>query len=132
VNLHQIILDAKLGSARKDAQIDTCTVFAAALYDLLPEQGIVCKMVAVEKRGLGAWAHSVVEVDGRYYDSMGEFSVDIYRTRAKIHPKVELDIQFRPDSRHDCFESDFDEMYTFYVKMLSKSLYGQAAAPVAA
>ncbi len=132
MNIDTIIKEAKLGSARKDAQVDTCAVFAAALYDVLSAQGIACQMVVVVKAGLGAWAHSVVEVAGRYYDSMGEFSTDIYRARARIHPKVELDIRYSPDSRHDCYESDFDEMHTFYVKMLHKALCGQVTMPVAA
>jgi hypothetical protein len=41
---------AKLGRYRKESQVDTCTVFAAALYDLLREQGIPCQMAtAVNK-----------------------------------------------------------------------------------
>jgi len=120
MDIDAVIKAAKLGRARKDAQVDTCSVFAAALYDLLlPIKP--CKMVTAVKGGLGAWAHSIVEVDGRYYDSMGEFSVDIYRARMKVHPTVKLDIQFKPDSREDCYEPEFHEMYAFYLKMLRKA-----------
>lgn len=121
-----------MGRARKDAQEDTCAVFAAALYDVLSEQGITCQIVTAVKQGFGSWAHSIVEVDGCYYDSMGEFSTGIYRVRARIHPKVGLDIHYQLDSRHDCYEPEFDEMYIFFVKMLNKALCGQFAAPVAA
>ena len=131
VNINAIILAAKLGRARKDAQEDTCAVFAAALYDVLAEHGVACQMAVAETQGLGAWAHSVVDVAGRYYDSMGEFSTDIYRVRARIHPKAGLAIQYRPDSRHDCYEPEFDEMHSFYVKMLNKALCEQAAEAIA-
>lgn len=132
MNLHKIILDAKLGSARKDAQIDTCAVFAAALYDTLTTRGIVCRMVCAMKARPDAWTHSIVEVADRYYDSMGEFSADIYRARARIHPKVELDIQYQPNSRYDCYQPEFDEMHAFYVKMLNKVLRNQTAVAIAA
>lgn len=122
MDISAIIQNAKLGRARKDAQEDTCAVFAAALYDVLTTQRITCQMICAVKKSFGAWAHMVVEVDGRYYDSIGEFSTDIYRARAKIHPKVSLDITYQSDSRDDCFEEDLDEMYVFYFKMLSKAL----------
>jgi len=131
VDIDAMIRAAKLGRSRKEAQEDTCAVFAAALYDVLVAQGIPCKMVtAVNKQG-DAWAHAVVEVAGCYYDSMGEFSTAIYRTRAKIHPKVSLDITFRADSRVDCYEPDFEEMYVFYAKMLGKAVR-DLVAPMAA
>lgn len=116
-----IITAAKLGSTRKDAQVDTCAVFAAALYDLLSGHSVACKLVTAVKRGLGAWAHSLVEVDGRYYDSKGEFSTEIYRARAKIHPTVKLDIVYQADTRAECYEAEFDELHAFYLQMLSKS-----------
>lgn len=53
-----IIKAAKLGRERKDAQVDTCTVFAAALYDVLSSQGVQCKMVTVVPDGIGKWAHA--------------------------------------------------------------------------
>lgn len=128
MDLNAIIQAAKLGRSRKDAQEDTCGVFAAALYDALSAQGISCQMVTAVKKGLGAWAHAVVEVAGRHYDSMGEFSVSIYRDRAKIHPKVTLDILYQPDSRSECYEPEFDELRAFYIKMLNKAMCGHAAA----
>ena len=129
MDIEEIIKTAKLGRERKGAQEDTCAVFAAALYDVLTEQGVACKMVTVTPRGLLPWAHAVVEVDGRYYDSMGEFSTDIYRARAKIHPTVGVRIEYEPDFRCDCYEPEFDEMHGFYVKMLRKALSATIAVP---
>lgn len=131
MDIDAIINAAKLGRARKDAQIGTCAVFAAALYDVLSTQGVPCRMVTAVKKGGRAWAHAVVEVAGRYYDSMGEFSTVIYRKRAKIHPTVVLNIDYQPDCREDCYEEEFDEMYAFYVKILNKALCGQAAVTAA-
>lgn len=127
MDLDAIIKEAKLGRSRKDAQEDTCAVFAAALYDVLSAHGISCQMVTAVKTQGHAWAHAVVEVAGRYYDSMGEFSTSIYRARAKIHPTVSLDIRFQPDSRCECYEQEFDEMHAFYAKMLNKALRGSVA-----
>lgn len=119
-NLHEIILAAKLGRSRRDAQVDTCVVFAAALYDVLSARGIACQIVtAIQK---GRWAHALVEVDGRYYDSLGEFSTLIYRQRTKVHPSVSQDLIYQPDSRAECYEPEFDVMHAFYVKMLQKAL----------
>lgn len=122
MDVEGVILGAKLGRTRKDAQEDTCAVFAAALYDALSRREIPCRMVTAVKRGSGGWAHSIVEVAGRYYDSMGEFSTSIYRDRARIHPSVTLTIDFEPDNRDQCFDPEFDELHAFYVKMLQKSM----------
>ena len=100
--------------------MDTCSVFAAALYDLLSLDK-PCKMITVVNRGPLPWAHAVVEVDGRYYDSMGEFSTPIYRTRAKIHPSVNLELGYLADSREECYEPEFDELHAFYLKALTKA-----------
>lgn len=129
VDINAIIKEAKLGQSRKDAQEDTCTVFAAALFDVLVASDVSCQMVcAVNKDGMHGWAHSVVEVDGRYYDSLGEFSTEIYRTRAKIYPSVSVAIEYRKDIRTDCYEPEFDEMYIFYAKALKKAMCGQISA----
>lgn len=122
MDLATIIQTAKLGRTRKDAQEDTCAVFAAALYDVLCAHGVSCRMVTARKEGFGGWAHAVVEVDGRHYDSMGEFSVDIYRARARIHPKVTMDIVYKPYFREECYEPEFDELHAFYVKKLGKAM----------
>jgi hypothetical protein len=124
MNIHEVITTAKLGRARRDAQVDTCSVFAAALYDVLQALHVDCKMVSVENKGV--WAHSLVEVDGRYYDSMGEFTTAICRQRAKIHSSVSFELLYTPDCRVDCYEPEFEEMYAFYVKMLNKSISLQA------
>ena len=80
MDIQAVIAAAKLGRSRKDAQVDTCSVFAAALFDLLSQQGIPCQMVTAVHRGLRPWAHSVVEVSGEYFfDSLGVFSNDLYR-----------------------------------------------------
>lgn len=131
MDLNAIIQAAKLGRARKDAQVDTCTVFAAALYDVLSTQGVPCRMVTAVPTGLGGWAHAVVEVAGRYYDSMGEFSTSIYRARAKVHPRVTIDIEYRPDSRVECYEPEFDELHAFYLAALNKTMCGPAAGKAA-
>lgn len=117
-----MIQAAKLGRSRKEAQVDVCTVFAAALYDVLWEQGIPCQMATAVNRQGRAWAHEVVDVAGRYYDSLGEFSTDIYRARAKVHPTVTLDITYQKDVRDDCYEPEFDEMHVFFVKVLKKAM----------
>ncbi|AOJ73358.1 MULTISPECIES: hypothetical protein [Burkholderia] len=131
MDINAIILAAKVGRYRKDAQEDTCAVFAAALYDVLSAQGIPCGMVTAVKKEGHAWAHAVVEVAGRYFDSMGEFSSSIYRARAKIHPTVSVDITFQPDSRIECYEPEFHELHAFYVKALDKAMCGPVAARAA-
>lgn len=128
IHIDAIIKAAKLGRERKAAQVDTCTVFAAALYDVLSAQGIQCEMATVVPKGLGTWAHAVVEVAGRYYDSMGEFSADIFRARARIHPRVQFELNYRLDVRSECYEPELDELHAFFVKTLNKAL----CAPVAA
>ena len=123
MDINAIIQAAKLGRSRKEAQVDVCTVFASALYDVLWEQGIPCQMATAVNQQGRAWAHEVVEVAGRYYDSMGEFSADIYRARVKIHPTVTLDIKYQEDVRNECYEPEFDEMHAFFVKALKKAMY---------
>lgn len=131
MDINAIIQAAKLGRSRKDAQVDACTVFAAALYDVLWEHGIPCRMVTALNQQGPAWAHEVVEVAGRYYDSLGEFSTAIYHVRAKMHPSVSLDIVYRKDVRSDCYDPEFEEMHAFFVKMLDKALHQQVATTVA-
>ena len=128
MNVDAIIKAAKLGRERKDAQVNTCTVFAAALYDVLSARGIFCQMVTVVPNGLDNWAHAVVEVAGRYYDSMGEFSADIYRARARIHPSVQFSLTYQTDSRCECYEAEFDELHAFFVRALNKAMCGPAFA----
>lgn len=122
MDVNAIIQASKLGRYRKDAQVDTCTVFAAALYDALSVQGIPCQLVAAVNKEGRAWAHEVVEVDEKYYDSLGEFSTAIYRARAKIHPSVTVKIEYKKDVRSECYEPEFNEMHAFYVKALKKAI----------
>lgn len=120
--IDNLIKRAKLGRTRKEAQIDTCTVFAAALYDFLQSQKIPCSMAYVQSATYGEhWAHVLVEVDGKFYDSMGEFSTEIYRIRAKIHPTVTVRLKFRKYFREDCYEPEFHELYLFYLKKIQKA-----------
>ena len=128
MDIDAIIKAAKLGRERKDAQVDTCAVFAAALYDVLSAQGIQCGMVTVVPNGLDNWAHAVVEVAGRHYDSMGEFSSEIYRARARVHPAVQFQFDYRSDSRCECYEAEFDELHAFFVNALNKAMCGPAFA----
>jgi hypothetical protein len=132
MDIQDVILQAKLGRYRKDAQIDTCAVFAAALYDVLKARGIACALYTAAygcNYSSGAeWYHSVVKVGDRYFDSMGEFSLDIYRARARIHPKVKSRMDFKRDSRIGCYEEEFDEMHAFYVGKLGKAFDSAAQA----
>ncbi|SER38679.1 hypothetical protein [Giesbergeria anulus] len=122
IQISEIIKQAKLGRARKEAQTDTCTVFAAALYDLLQAQQIPCSMACVQSVHGAPWAHLLVEVDGKFYDSMGEFSTEIYRVRAKIHPTVTVQLKFTKDFREECYDPEFDDLYLFYLKKIEQAL----------
>lgn len=128
MDIDALIKAAKLGRERKEAQVGTCAVFAAALYDVLSAREIPCRMVTAVPTARREWAHAVIEVSGRYFDSMGEFSVDIYRARAKIHPKVNFGFDYLADARCECYESEFDELHVFFVKALSASA-AKAAEP---
>ena len=121
--IEAIIKTAKLGRSRRDAQQDTCAVFAAALYDLLEELDVCCSLhVATDAhKYTEKWYHCVVRVDGQYYDSLGEFSQEIWRKRMKTHPKVPVTITYSPDSRMCCYDEEFDEMHAFYLKELRKA-----------
>jgi hypothetical protein len=61
-DLSSAIMAAKLGRARKDAQEDTCAVFAAALYDVLQERGVPCEMATAFPVGdiFNKWYHAVL------------------------------------------------------------------------
>ena len=125
LDVAELILGAKLGRTRKDAQIDTCTVFAAALYDVLSGAGVACEVwdaaFFVEPFTMPSCVHAVVSVRGSFFDSMGIFGHEIVRSRSKIHPKVKTRLKMKRDVR--CFdESDYSEMHAFYVKELTKSL----------
>lgn len=119
MDIHELILRAKLGSARKDAQVETCTVFAAALFDALTCLGFNCDVFTAELKG--RWAHSLVMCEGRYYDSMGEFSTQIYKNRMKIHLAVNIEITYTADKREWCDIDEFDLLYKFYVKKILDS-----------
>ena len=130
VDIEALILQAKLGSARKDAQVDTCTVFAAALHDVLRESGVDCTVATAQIKG--RWAHAVVRVGDRYFDSKGEFSTAIHCVRAKIHQSVvsRVCIEFSDDAWGPDYEDEFDELYAFFVKALRKSMTKMAGVKV--
>lgn len=124
-DLHSLIMAAKLGRARKDAQVDTCAVFAAALYDVAIGAGMDCQLYTAAFHVGGfrepKWYHSVVAFHGNYYDSQGTFDLDICRRRLKVHPTVRCHLAFQPDTRDGLYEEEFEELYQFYAKALRKS-----------
>lgn len=130
VDIADLIGTAKIGSERRAAQSDSCAPFAAALYDVLAELGLEPKLAVACHRGHtvdGTWYHQVVELAGRYYDSLGEFSLDILRKRLKIHPKAEFDLTFQPEPRAGCFEEeDYEVLHGFLVKELRKAAAKQS------
>lgn len=125
MDIVELIKTAKIGRERKDAQVDSCSAFAAALYDVLEENGFSPSLVNASHRGVTierTWHHLVVEVDGAMYDSLGEFSTEIMRARSKIHPKVSYEIKYAPEIRDDCYdEDDFGGVYEFLVKEFRKT-----------
>ncbi|MCS4088577.1 hypothetical protein [Rhizobium sp. BK176] len=125
MDIAELIKSAKIGRERKDAQIDSCSAFAAALYDVLEENGYSPSLVNASYRGATierTWHHLVVEVDGTMYDSLGEFSTEIMRARSKIHPTVSYELKYSPEIRDDCYdEDDFGGVYEFLVKEFRKT-----------
>jgi len=126
MTLSEIIMAAKIGRYRKDAQIDTCDVFAAALYDALKARDIPCSVYTVAFTRafsrMPEWYHGVVKVAGKYYDSLGEFSCDIIRTRNRIHPKVTFDLSFTKDIRDGFFNDEYADLHEHYLKFLAKAM----------
>lgn len=126
MNLHEIILAARLGRERKAAQEDTCGPFAVALFDLLGERGVAAQLRCVAFHLSGSsranWFHCVVEVDGRLYDSMGAFDHEIVRARQGIHPKVESRIVVKPDDRACCYDPELCELHEFYLFELRRAM----------
>ena len=122
MDIEALILQAKLGSARKDAQVDTCTVFAAALHDVLREAGVDCTVATAKMKG--RWAHAVVRVGTRYFDSKGEFSTAIHCVRARIHQSVvpHVRIEFSDDAWGPDYDDEFGELHAFFVKAMRKSM----------
>ena len=124
MDIHEIIVNAKLGSARKDAQIDACTAFASALSDFLNENQITHEAYTVsyllyEK---AKWYHAVIKVEDFYYDSLGLFNDDLVNQRSKIHKNVlpHVEIVYKKDVV-EC-DPDFEEMRSFFLKKLNLSL----------
>lgn len=123
MDIVELIKTAKIGRERKDAQVDSCSAFAAALFDVLEENGFSPSLVTANYRGATSettWYHLVVEIDGTMYDSFGEFSTDIMRKRVKAISTYEL--RYTPETREDCYdEDDFGGVYEFLVKEFRKT-----------
>lgn len=125
MDIAELIKTAAIGSERRHAQNDTCAPFAAALHDVLVENGLTPKLVVAGHLSFSSrntWYHQVVEQDGVFYDSLGEFSTEIIRKRLKIHPSVKFELEFKPDQRDGCYdEEDYAELYMFLVKAFRKA-----------
>lgn len=125
MDVDHLIKTAKIGRERKDAQVDTCAVFAAALYDVLMENGYSPSLRTAAHKSTtpeNNWYHLVVEVDGKMYDSMGEFSTDIILKRLKINPKREYEIKYIPEPREECFDAeDYGILYDFLFQQITNA-----------
>jgi hypothetical protein len=125
MDIIELIKTAKIGRERKDAQVDSCAAFAAALYDVLAENGFSPSMVTACYRGATVettWYHAVVEVEGKMYDSLGEFSTEIMRDRLKIRKSTPYELKYEPEPREDCYdELDYQGVYDFLVKEFRKT-----------
>lgn len=132
MDIPELIRTAKLGRERKDAQVETCAPFAAALHDVLIENGLdVTLSVACHKGATHhhTWYHLVVEHEGTYYDSLGEFSSEIIRKRLKIHPSVDFHLTFQSETRPGCYEEeDYDVLFDFFVEAFRKAAAKQPNA----
>lgn len=129
-DIARIIKEAKLGGARKEAQIDACEPFAAALFDVLTAAGIEAKFFCASFFIVGSrspkWAHAVVQSGGVFYDSLGLFNHEIIRSRQKTHKTVQTELRFEPDVR-EYDEGDWAYMYAFCRKKLEKSVKDHAS-----
>lgn len=129
MDLSAVILNAKLGRERRDAQIDTCSIFAAALVDVLTENGVqadFCSASFVILPGdRASWHHAVVKVGDTFFDSMGEFNHEIVRARTKTHKTVKSRLDFRSDQRDEVEEDELAELLEFFVKKLRISFHQQ-------
>ncbi|AQT06557.1 hypothetical protein [Acetobacter persici] len=140
MDFHSLIKNAALGSSRKDAQIDTCTVFSAALYDVLRGAGLRPEVYdatlhQVTTYGKGEsrtniqtlFVHSVLKIRGKYYDSLGLFNEEIVRGRMKLHKNIQSRLDFKKSVR-DYDEKDYSELHAFLRKALQKRLSIELAA----
>ena len=123
LDIRSLIKNVKIGRERKDAQIDTCCVFAAALYDILLENDLKPKLVCASMPK--KWHHMVVEIEGEMFDSLGEFNTFIMRKRLKIHPKVKFELTYTAESRSGCFEEEYRELYKFFLEKFRKEIEKQ-------
>ena len=125
MDILELIKTTKIGSERKAAQTETCAPFAAALHDVLAENGVETNLMVASRKGYRSdrtWYHLVVEQGGRYYDSMGEFGSEILRKRLKIHPTVQFELEFMPESRDGCYEeADYDVLHEFLLRAFRRA-----------
>lgn len=125
MDIAALIKNAKIGSERKAAQVETCSPFAAALYDVLAESGLPVSLVVVGHRGATperSWYHLVVDHNGTQYDSMGEFSQEIIRKRLKIHKSVDFPLSFEVEPRAGCYEDEHEEVFQFLLEKLRNAV----------
>lgn len=113
-----VILSANLGPLRKFAQDGNCSEFAAALYDVLTENGIKAECwVAKGDSNFSGWAHCVVRVGYNFYDSTGLVSADAFSMRAK---RPVGKIFFKEDGRY--VSDEFAELHNDYKIKLGNAL----------
>lgn len=136
MDIAELIRQAKIGRERKEAQVETCAPFAAALHDVLVECGLAPSLVCVANRQGSVsswWYHSVVSVDGVMYDSLGEFSEEIIRKRLKVRPTTDYKLEFETEKREGCYdEEDYALLYEFLLNKLrasARKLMPSATAP---
>lgn len=119
-----VIRKAKLGSERRAAQVDTCSVFASALISVLDAYGVKAEAHTATFLFVPgtrpSWHHSVVKVGTLFFDSLGEFDQSIVRKRNRIHPKVQSRLDIRKDAV-DEIEEEYRELHAFLVKVLGKA-----------
>jgi hypothetical protein len=122
IDIVNIIQNAKLGRSRKDAQIDTCSVFAEALLTVLRDAGqkSTLSTATLKISGRVLCYHSVVTVARVHYDSLGIFNETTLRQRGKYHRDVVLDLTFRRDKPDN--DDEYELLRQFYIKQLKKSL----------
>jgi hypothetical protein len=101
------------------------TLVPPALYDVLAENGVSPTIISACQRGATVdttWYHQVVEVDGKMYDSLGEFSTEIIRDRLKVHKSSNFELKYKSERREGCYEEeDFQGVYDFLLKEFRKT-----------
>lgn len=123
-DLHNIIISAKLGRERKGAQVETCAVFSSALHHVLAAHGMESQCYSTTPADhLADWSHGLVMFDGSYFDSMGRFSDQILASRMRPKTKYVQRLKYEADlPDFNETDSDYGELFTFFVERLTMSL----------